>query len=150
MRENFDHVGSVSCKRHVLPSTNIIDLVQGCCQLAEILKVQLLCGVENITLQREINITGLDMKTLAEKTAEQVSFHFIFILYLFYLVSCIFISFIYIQLLMSPKLLMSGRQDVACSAVMGAAVAIGGQIFLPRSDSNITCCPHCSGEIKQI
>ncbi|XP_068969593.1 golgin-45 isoform X1 [Bombus flavifrons] len=124
LRENFDHVGSVSCKRHVLPSTNIIDLVQGCCQLAEILKVQLLCGVENITLQREINITGLDMKTLAEKTAE--------------------------QLLMSPKLLMSGRQDVACSAVMGAAVAIGGQIFLPRSDSNITCCPHCSGEIKQI
>lgn len=124
LRENFDHVGTASCKRHVLPSTNIIDLVQGCCQLAEILKVQLLCGVENITLQREINITGLDMKTLAEKTAE--------------------------QLLMSPKLLMSGRQDVACSAVMGAAVAIGGQIFLPRSDSNITCCPHCSGEIKQI
>ncbi|XP_071856299.1 golgin-45 isoform X2 [Bombus fervidus] len=125
LRENFDHVGTVSCKRrHMLPSTNIIDLAQGCCQLAEILKVQLLCGVENITLQREINITGLDMKTLAEKTAE--------------------------QLLMSPKLLMSGRQDVACSAVMGAAVAIGGQIFLPQSDSNITCCSHCSGEIKQI
>lgn len=50
---------------------------------------------------------------------------------------------------MRPKLLVSGRQDVACSAVMGAAVAISGQIFLPRCDSNITCC-HCSGEIKQI
>ncbi|KAK9307677.1 hypothetical protein QLX08_002083 [Tetragonisca angustula] len=124
LRENFDPVGTVSCKRHELPSTNIIDLAQGCCQLAEILKVQLLSGLENLNLQKEINVTGLDMKTLAEKTAE--------------------------QLLMSPKLLMSGRQDVACSAVMGAAVAIGGQIFLPRSDSNITCCPHCSGEIKQI
>lgn len=121
LRENFDPVATVTCKRHELLSTNIIDLTQGCFQLAEILKVQLLSGVENINLQREINITGLDMKTLAEKTAE--------------------------QLLMSPKLLMSGRQDVACSAVMGAAVAIGGQIFLPRSDSNITCCPHCSGEV---
>ena len=124
LRENFDSVGKVSCKRHELPTTNILDLTQGCCQVAEILKVQLLSGVENISLQREINITGLDMKTLAEKTAEQV--------------------------LMSPKLLMSGRQDIACSAVMGAAVAIGGGIFLPRCQSNITCCPHCSGEIKQI
>lgn len=57
-------------------STNIIDLTQGCFQLAEILKVQLLSGVENINLQREINITGLDMKTLAEKTAEQVNLIF--------------------------------------------------------------------------
>ncbi|XP_076752804.1 golgin-45-like [Xylocopa sonorina] len=124
LRENFDPIGAASYKRHELPSTNIIDLAQGCCQLAEILKVQLLSGIENINLQREINITGLDMKTLAEKTAEHI--------------------------LMTPKMLMSGRQDVACSAVMGAAVAIGGQIFLPRSDSNMTCCPHCSGEIKQI
>ncbi|XP_033323167.2 golgin-45 isoform X1 [Megalopta genalis] len=124
LRENFDPVGAASSKRHELPSTNITDLAQGCCQLAEILKVQLLSGVENIHLHKEINITGLDMKTLAEKMAE--------------------------QLLMSPNLLMSGRQDVACSAVMGAAVALGGQIFLPRNDSNITCCPHCSGEIKQI
>ncbi|CAK9807307.1 Blzf1 [Anthophora plagiata] len=124
LRENFDSVGAVCCRRPELLSTNIIDVAQGCFQLAEILKVQLLSGVENIHLQKEINITGLDMKTVAEKTAE--------------------------QLLMSPKLLMSGRQDVACSAVMGAAVAIGGQIFPTRSDPNITCCPHCSGEIKQI
>ncbi|XP_031841549.1 golgin-45 isoform X2 [Nomia melanderi] len=124
LRENFDPIGAASSKRHELPSTNIVDLAQGCCQLAEILKVQLLSGVENIHLQKELNTSGLDMKTVAEKTAE--------------------------QLLMSPTLLMSGRQDVACSAVMGAAVAIGGQIFLPQNDSNITCCPHCSGEIKQI
>lgn len=61
-----------------------------------------------------------------------------------------FIFSVYLQLLMSSKMLMSGRQDIACSAVMGAAVAIGGHIFLPQSDTNITCCPHCSGEIKQI
>ena len=83
LRENFDPVGTVSCKRHELPSTNIIDLAQGCCQLAEILKVQLLSGLENLNLQKEINVTGLDMKTLAEKTAEQVSVYFIFILFYF-------------------------------------------------------------------
>ncbi|KZC03776.1 PREDICTED: golgin-45 [Dufourea novaeangliae] len=124
LRENFDPIGAASSKWHELPSTNIVDLGQGCCQLAEILKVQLLSGVENLNLQREINVTGLDMKTLSEKTAE--------------------------QLLMSPKMLMPGRQDIACSAVMGAAVALGGQVFLPRHDTNVTCCPHCSGEIKQI
>ncbi|XP_076234037.1 golgin-45 isoform X2 [Calliopsis andreniformis] len=123
LRDNFDATGIVYCKKHELASTNIIDLVQGCNQLAEILKVQLLSGVENTNLNKEINIAGLDMKTFAEKHAE--------------------------QLLMSPKMLMTGRQDLACSAVMGAAVAVGGQIFLSQNDSNITC-PHCSGEIKQI
>lgn len=124
LRESFDPVGAASYKKQELPSTNIIDLTQGCYQLAEILRIQLLSGMENTTLQKEIDTTSLEMKTVAEKTAE--------------------------QLLMSPKLIMSGRQDVACSAVMGAAVAIGGQIFLPRNDSNMACCPHCSGEIKQI
>lgn len=51
-----------------------MDLTQGCCQLAEILKVQLLSGIENIKLHKEINTVGLDMKTIAEKSAEQVSF----------------------------------------------------------------------------
>lgn len=53
---------------------------------------------------------------------------------------------------MSPNLIMSGRQDIACSAVMGAAVALGGQIFLPKRSNmpNIACCSHCSGEIKQV
>lgn len=53
---------------------------------------------------------------------------------------------------MSPNLLMSGRQDAACSAVMGAAVALGGQMFLPHSSTppNIACCFHCSGEVKQV
>ncbi|KAK2587746.1 hypothetical protein KPH14_003854 [Odynerus spinipes] len=122
--QNFDPVRAASYKRHALPSTNVIDLAQGCCQLAEILKVQLLSGMQNTISNKEIDITGLEMQTLAEKNAE--------------------------QLLMSPNLLMSGRQDAACSAVMGAAVAIGGQIFVPREGSSFSCCPHCSGEVKQI
>lgn len=122
--ENFDPIHAASYKRHALPSTNIIDLAQGCCQLAEILKVQLLSGMENTISNKEIDVTGLEILTLAEKRAE--------------------------QLLMSPNLLMSGRQDAACSAVMGAAVAIGGPIFVPREGSNFSCCPHCSGEMKQI
>ncbi|XP_014470513.1 PREDICTED: golgin-45 [Dinoponera quadriceps] len=125
LREKFDPIGTTSGKKHELASTNIVDLTQGCCQLAEILKVSLLSGVPDSELRREINITGLDMKTLAEHNAE--------------------------KLLMNQKLPMSGREDVACSAVMGAAVAVGGQMFLPRCDiKNMTCCPHCSGEIKQI
>lgn len=54
---------------------------------------------------------------------------------------------------MSPNLLMSGRQDAACSAVMGAAVAVGGQMFLPMNSNNLAnmaCCPHCNGDVKQI
>lgn len=53
-------------------STNIIDLAEGCSQLSELLKVQLLSGMDQISLRKEINVTGLEMKTVAEKTAEQV------------------------------------------------------------------------------
>ncbi|XP_051167586.1 golgin-45 isoform X2 [Leptopilina boulardi] len=126
LRENFAPSGASTSKRHELASTNIIDLAEGCSQLSELLKVQLLSGMDQISLRKEINVTGLEMKTVAEKTAE--------------------------QLLMNPNLLMSGRQDVACSAVMGAAVALRGQIFLPKNTnlSNMACCSHCSGEIKQV
>lgn len=56
-----------------------------------------------------------------------------------------------LQLLMSPNILMSGRQEAACSAVMGAAVALGGKQFSSqRKMSNVACCQHCSGEIKQV
>lgn len=72
--ESFDPVRAASYKRHALPSTNVIDLAQGCCQLAEILKVQLLSGMLNTISNKDINITGLEMQTLAEKNAEQVSF----------------------------------------------------------------------------
>lgn len=125
LREKFDAVGTTSGKKHELAGANILDLTQGCCQLAEILKVSLLSGIPDSELQKEINTIGLDMKTLAENNAE--------------------------KLLMNQKLPMTGREDVACTAVMGAAVAVGGQMFLPRCDTNnVTCCPHCSGEIKQI
>lgn len=125
LREKFDTIGTTSGKKHELASTNIIDLAQGCCQLSEILRFSLLSGIPDSKLQKELSITGLDMKTLAENNAE--------------------------KLLMNQKLPMTGREDVACTAVMGAAVAVGGQMFLPRCDANnMTCCSHCSGEIKQI
>jgi hypothetical protein len=38
--------------------------------------------------------------------------------------------------------------DAACSAVVGAAVAVGGQMLI-RSPLP-ACCGHCSGEIKLI
>ncbi|XP_018315510.1 golgin-45 isoform X2 [Mycetomoellerius zeteki] len=123
LREKFDSIGTTSGKKHELISTNIVDLTQGCCQLVEILRVSLLSGIPDSELQKELNITGLDMKTLAENNAEK---------------------------LLNKKLPMTER-DVACTAVMGAAVAVGGQMFLPRCNaSNMTYCPHCSGEIKQI
>jgi hypothetical protein len=55
---------------------------------------------------------------------------------------------------MSSNLLMPGRQDAACSAVMGAAVALSGRMFLSSGlttvAENIAHCAHCSGEIKQV
>lgn len=71
LREKFDPVGT-SGKKHGLASTNIVDLAQGSCQLAEILKVTLLSGIPDSELQKDIDITGLDMKTLAENNAEKV------------------------------------------------------------------------------
>lgn len=38
--------------------------------------------------------------------------------------------------------------DAACSAVMGAAVAVGGQMLIRPSIP--VCCGHCSGEIKLV
>lgn len=72
LREKFDSVGITSGKKHELTSTNIVDLAQGCCQLAEILRVSLLSGIPDSELQKELNVTGLDMKTLAENNAEKV------------------------------------------------------------------------------
>lgn len=126
LRENFDPVGALSLRRHELPTTNIIDLTEGCCQVGEILRVQLLSGMDQMVRQKEINITGLEMKTIGEKHAE--------------------------QLLMSPNVMMNGRQDAACNAVMGKALAVSGKICLPgvNTEINMTCCHHCSGDVKQV
>ncbi|XP_058795345.1 golgin-45 [Phymastichus coffea] len=123
IRENFDPVGA--SRRHELPSTNILDLSEGSFQLAELLKINLLSGMDKVDLRREINVTGLEMKTTAEKNAE--------------------------QLLMSPNIMMS--QDAACSALVGAvrmfmpnssaSSNVGGIV-------NMACCAHCSGEVKQV
>jgi len=72
LREKFDSIGTTSGKKHKLASTNIVDLAQGCCQLAEILKVSLLSGIPDSELQKKLNVTDLDMKTIAENNAEKV------------------------------------------------------------------------------
>lgn len=78
LREKFDSIGTTSGKKHALVSTNILDLAQGCCQLTEILKVTLLSGVPDSKLQKEVDVIGLGMKTLAESNAEKVSQNFNF------------------------------------------------------------------------
>ncbi|KAH0560393.1 golgin-45 [Cotesia glomerata] len=126
IRENFDPAGTLTYRRHELPSSNIVDLADGCCQVAEILNVKLLSSMDPVRKFKQVDTTGLEMKTVAEKHVE--------------------------QLLMNPNLMMSGRQDAACSAVMGAAFALSGKICLPSimGDNNMACCPHCSGEIQQV
>lgn len=47
-------------------------------------------------------------------------------------------------------ILLSGRPDAACNAVMGAAVAIGGPIIHGYNPLIPTCCSHCSGEVKLV
>jgi len=74
LREKFDPVATTFGRKHELTSTNIVDLAQGCCQLAEILKVNLLSGIPNSELRKEIDLIGLDMRTLAENNAEKVRF----------------------------------------------------------------------------
>ena len=60
--------------------------------------------------------------------------------------------FYFLQLLQQPvaQLLASGP-DVACTAVMGAAVALAGRRLFPQISNNVTtCCAHCSGEEKVL
>jgi hypothetical protein len=74
LREKFDPVATTFGRKHELTSTNIVDLAQGCCQLAEILKINLLSGIPNPELRKEIDVIGLDMRTFAENNAEKVRF----------------------------------------------------------------------------
>ncbi|XP_014235177.1 golgin-45 [Trichogramma pretiosum] len=129
LRENFDPIGAA--RGPELSSTNVMDLTNKCQQLSESLKTQLLSGMENIILKKEVNTDGLETKTISEKKAE--------------------------QLLQTPALLMSCYQDVACSAVMGAATAVGSRKFSNACNNpemcsvpGFACCGQCTGEIKQI
>ncbi|KAL7290171.1 hypothetical protein TKK_0015883 [Trichogramma kaykai] len=129
LRENFDPIGAA--RGPELLSTNVMDLTNKCQQLSESLKTQLLSGMENIILKKEVNTDGLETKTISEKKAE--------------------------QLLQTPALLMSCYQDVACSAVMGAATAVGSRKFSNACNNpemcsvpGFACCGQCTGEIKQI
>lgn len=126
LRQNFDPVGAMSFRRHELPTTNILDLSEGCYHVSEVLKVQLLSGMEHISLQKNIDTIGLDTKTTGEKNIDKY--------------------------LINPNLFISGiQQDAACSAVMGAAVAVGKSMFSQHNhEPSISCCSQCSGDIKQI
>ena len=78
LKENFAPFSASSSKPHKLSSTNILNLAEGCCQISELLKVQLLSGMDKISLRKEIDVTGLEMKTVAEKNAEQVNYLFVY------------------------------------------------------------------------
>ncbi|KAJ9588317.1 hypothetical protein L9F63_018315 [Diploptera punctata] len=118
LRENFDHTCS-SNRKPDLASSNILDLAAGTSRLSANLRVTFL-GSSNGQVRSEPDFTGLDMSTCAEKAAE--------------------------TLLSNPTPLL--LSDAACSAVMGAAVAVGGQMLLRPSIP--ACCGHCSGEIKLV
>lgn len=54
-------------------------------------------------------------------------------------------------MLVNPHLLqLIGEPDAACNAVVGAAVALSGQLYLQSHPPRIECCPQCSGEIKLV
>ncbi|KAK7789208.1 hypothetical protein R5R35_009626 [Gryllus longicercus] len=119
LRHHFDHTKLAHCD---LPSSNVLDLSAGCQRLGNVLKLQLLgSGLAIHTTAGEPDLTGLDMRTLAEKNAE--------------------------NLLLSPNTLLLTGPDAACSAVMGAAVAVGALGPAPMA---MKCCAHCSGEVKMV
>ncbi|XP_063227348.1 golgin-45 [Bacillus rossius redtenbacheri] len=98
-----------------LQSSSVLDVSAANRALSEALVLQLLGGWDR-RVCRQPDLTGLDASTRAERVAE--------------------------ALLASPVPLL--RSDAACSAILGAAVAVGGH-GLPAS-----CCPHCSGEVKLV
>lgn len=54
-------------------------------------------------------------------------------------------------MIMNPHSLhLVGDPDAACNAVVGAAFALSGQMYLKNHPPNITCCSQCSGEIKLV
>ncbi|XP_021918384.1 golgin-45 isoform X3 [Zootermopsis nevadensis] len=118
LRENFDHTYSIT-RRPDVASTNILDLAAGITRLSDTLR-HILLGSSSRQTRAEPDFTGLDMSTCAEKTAE--------------------------SLLANPMPLL--LSDAACSAVMGAAVAVSGHMLVRPSIP--ACCGHCSGEIKLV
>ncbi|KAL0275328.1 UNVERIFIED_CONTAM: hypothetical protein PYX00_003211 [Menopon gallinae] len=110
-------------KKNPLSSGNVIDLSEENFRLSETLLIQLL-GVDKGNSSNSV-LKDLPNDTPAEKAAEHT--------------------------ISNPHLLhLIGEPDAACSAVVGAAVALSGQLYLQSNPPRIECCPQCSGEIKLV
>lgn len=110
-------------KRNNLTTSNIIDLSSEISKISQTLLIQLL-GTENQSSCFE-SYNNLPSQTAAEKAAD--------------------------HMLVNPHLLqLIGEPDAACNAVVGAAVALSGQLYLQSHPPRIECCPQCSGEIKLV
>lgn len=120
LRDNFDLLN----KRNNLKSSNIIDLSSELFKISQVLLIQLL-GTDSQLNDSLESYNSLPGQTAAEKAAE--------------------------HLLANPhRLQLIGEPDAACNAVVGAAVALSGQLYLQSHPPNIACCPQCSGEIKLV
>ncbi|EFA12552.1 golgin-45 [Tribolium castaneum] len=54
------------------------------------------------------------------------------------------------KLLQNP-VTISNKQDAICNALMGTAMSLSGeQVYLKHPSSQASCCPHCTGEVKNI
>ncbi|XP_049801535.1 golgin-45 [Schistocerca nitens] len=122
LRKNFDHPAN---RTEYLSSTNILDLSVAVDRLSEVLLQQFLGSCPDQRKIYEPDFTGLETRTQAERSAE--------------------------NLLLNPNpLLLSGHPDAACSAVMGAAVAVGGHLLMGPNTVVPGSCSHCSGETKFV
>ncbi|XP_075224410.1 golgin-45 [Lycorma delicatula] len=104
-------------KQSGLKSSNVVDLASEIQKLSLNLRLQLLGDIPSSFIIPDLK--GLEATTRAELQAEQLLLH---------------------------PLALLGQPDAACSAVLGAAVALGaGQTYCTPAPA---CCSHCSGEIK--
>ncbi|KAJ3640904.1 hypothetical protein Zmor_001844 [Zophobas morio] len=53
------------------------------------------------------------------------------------------------KLLQNP-VTISNKQDAICNALMGTALSLSGEQIYLKSPGQASCCPHCTGEIKNI
>lgn len=118
--DKFDLTALKGGRKHSgLKSCNVVDLATAIQKLCRNLRLQLLGDV--LKACNLPDFKGLETATRTERQAEQLLLH---------------------------PLALLGQPDAACSAVLGAAVALGvGHL---HSTPAPACCSHCSGEIKLI
>ncbi|KAK6626653.1 hypothetical protein RUM44_009129 [Polyplax serrata] len=110
-------------KKPKVRCSNVLDICDENLKLSKTLLLQLL-GMKKPGAS-EVSCSEHWAKTPAEKSAERV--------------------------LANPSLLQLTREpDAACTAVVGAAVNLSGQLYLKNHPPKIGCCPQCTGEIKLV